>query len=358
MTVLPGADVAAGMPGEALPGVPAGGREPPRLPEPRGPLSAFLFGALTRAPYDLPEVAVDSGEPALFDEDLQIALHVCYELHYRGFDGVDERWEWHPPLLALRARLERRLEEGLAETVARPEPVLPRELPKALTELTAGGGELPPLADFLQHRARPEQFREFVVHRSIYHLKEADPHTFAIPRLSGPAKALLVEIQADEYGGGRPERMHAELYRQTMRGLGLPDAYGTHLDLVPAITLAVGATMSLFGLHRRHRGALLGHLAALEMTSSRPNVKYARGLRRLGAGADTARFYDEHVQADAVHEQVAAQMCAAFAAAEPAMTGEVLYGAACCLTLDRLFAAHLLDAWKAGTGSLRGERRG
>ena len=28
----------------------------------------------------------------------------CYELHYRGLPGVDERWEWAPSLLALRAR--------------------------------------------------------------------------------------------------------------------------------------------------------------------------------------------------------------------------------------------------------------
>ena len=49
-----------------------------------------------------------------------------------------------------------------------------------------------------------EQFREFVTLRSVYHLKEADPHTFAIPRLYGRTKAAMVEIQADEYGGGRP----------------------------------------------------------------------------------------------------------------------------------------------------------
>ena len=40
--------------------------------------------------------------------------------------------------------------------------------------------------------------------------------------------------------------------------------------------------MSLFGLHRRLRGALVGHLAAFEMTSSIPNRRYGDGLRRLG----------------------------------------------------------------------------
>lgn len=193
------------------------------------------------------------------------------------------------------------------------------------------------------------------MHRSVYHLKEADPHTFGIPRLRGHAKAALVEIQADEYGGGRAERMHAELFRATMRGLGLSDSYGAYLDRVPAITLAVNNVMSLFGLHRRFRGALLGHLAALEMTSSLPNAKYGRGLRRIGGDATAARFYDEHVQADAVHEQIAGyDMCGTFAAAHPSMTGDVLYGAACCLALDRLFAEHVMKSWENRATSLRG----
>ena len=44
--------------------------------------------------------------------------------------------------------------------------------------------------------------------------------------------------------------------------------------------------MSLFGLHRRRRGAIVGHLALFEMTSSVPNRRYADGLRRLGFGDD------------------------------------------------------------------------
>ena len=28
--------------------------------------------------------------------DLQLALYMCYELHYRGFSGVDPTWEWNP----------------------------------------------------------------------------------------------------------------------------------------------------------------------------------------------------------------------------------------------------------------------
>ena len=53
----------------------------------------------------------------------------------------------------------------------------------------------------LQHGTRFHA-RELAIHRSGYQLKEADPHTWAIPRLTGRAKAAMVMIQADEYGGG------------------------------------------------------------------------------------------------------------------------------------------------------------
>ncbi|MDA0637208.1 iron-containing redox enzyme family protein [Nonomuraea sp. MCN248] len=321
-----------------------------RLPTARGPITAHLFPSLAGpigGPVSLPAPA----GPSLHDDDLQLALFVCYELHYRGFEEVDERWEWDPGLLRARAELERHLDDALAEAVPRPRPVPPDQVRRALADLCGDGDG--PFSRHLRRAATLDQFREFVAHRSIYHLKEADPHSWAIPRLHGRAKAALVEIQADEYGGGRPERMHAELFRATMRGLGLDDAYGAYVDRVPGITLAVSNVMSLFGLHRRRRGALAGHLAALEMTSSLPNRRYAAGVRRLGCDAATALFYDEHVQADAVHEQVAAHdLCGGLAAAEPALTGDILYGAACALTVDRLWAEHVMDRWERGEPSL------
>jgi hypothetical protein len=56
-----------------------------------------------------------------------------------------------------------------------------------------------------------EQMREYLVHRSLYHLKEADPHAFAIPRLIGQAKASFVAVEFDEYGGGRRPLVHQQL---------------------------------------------------------------------------------------------------------------------------------------------------
>jgi hypothetical protein len=324
-----------------------------RLPSARGPITAMLFDELRARPHDLPERPpfAEDGDP-LHDEDLQLALFVCYELHYRGFEDVDDGWEWHPGLLALRAAAEELFERRLRTLVPSP-PAPAGDVPGALARLVEAD-DGPSLAKFLQREATLEQFREFVTHRSIYHLKEADPHTWAIPRVSGPAKAALVEIQADEYGDGRLERMHSELFRVAMRGLGLDDTYGAHLEAVPAITLAINNLMSFFGLHRRRVGALVGHLAAFEMTSSLPNRRYSSGLARLGADQGTRRFYDEHVQADAVHEQLAAHdMCGGLVAQRPELAADVLFGAGCCLALDRLFAEHLLARWREPGTSLR-----
>lgn len=323
-----------------------------RLPAPRGPITTLLFDHLPAGPHDLPPAPPAGDGDPFRDEDLQLALFVCYEIHYRGFDGVDQGWEWHPPLIAFRTRLEDRFERRLGELV--PPRAAVTDVPDALARLVDAAGDGPPLAKFLQREATLGQFREFIQHRSIYHLKEADPHSWAIPRLSGAPKAALVEIQADEYGGGRAELMHAELFRTAMRGLGLDDTYGAYLDAVPAITLAVNNLMSLFGLHRRRIGALVGHLAAFEMTSSQPNRRYSAGLARLGVDRTTRRFSDEHVQADAVHEQLAVHdLAGRLAAQQPELAGEVVFGAACCLAFDRLFAEHLLACWRAGASSLR-----
>lgn len=328
---------------------------PAPLPRPRGPVSAALLAAWREPPHDLPghlDLDLDPADP-LTDEDLQLALFLCYELHYRGWAGVAEEWEWQPSLLALRARAERSFEAALRRLVGPLPAVLPEDVPSALIALTRADHG-PSLAATLQRRATLAQFREFVVHRSIYHLKEADPHSWAIPRLGGAAKAALVEIQMDEYGGGRPERMHAELFRVTMDRLGLDSGYGVHLDAAPAVTLATSNLISLFGLHRRLRGALVGHLAAFEMTSSLPNRRYGNGLRRLGLDEAATRFYDEHVEADAVHEQIAAyDLCGGLARAEPRLAVDILFGAAACLTVDGLFAGHLLASWAAGGSSLR-----
>ncbi len=337
------------------------------LPTPRGAVSTALidilqhgdepaerFGALR----DLVEAKLVLIDDLLTDDDVQITLFTLYELHYLGFDDVDDALEWHPELLRVRAMIELRLEEQLRAAV----PVTEHPLPTvdgvagALFRMTAPGAG-PSLSRYVAKKATAEQVAELLMHRSLMQLKEADPHTWAIPRLHGVPKSALVEVQADEYGNGRPALMHSALFARTMRGLGLDDSYGCYVDRLPAVTLAGLNTMSMFGLHRRLRGAIVGNLAAIEMTSSIPNRLYGDGFRRLGHDAETTLYFDEHVEADAVHEQIAGRdLCGALAEASPELLGDILFGAASCLYLDDLVADHLLGAWSRGESSLREER--
>ncbi len=124
---------------------------------------------------------------------------------------------------------------------------------------------------------------------------------------------------------------------------------------LPGSTLATTNLMSLFGMHRRLRGALVGHLAAFEMTSCIPNRRYGDGLRRLGFGPEVTAYFDEHVEADAAHGAIAANdMAGSLVHEEPDLSADVLFGAAALLGLDGRVASRLIDAWSGGTSSFYG----
>jgi hypothetical protein len=328
------------------------------LPAARGPVSESIVRALRRQDPTCLAVKLLPGQFAdpVVDDDLQLSLWICYELHYRGFEDADDAWEWQPELIALRRNLESELLCALTRDISIPATADKSAAVRLLDLVDADDG--PSLSRYMQREGTREQFRELIIQRSIYQLKEADPHTWAVPRLTGRAKAALIEIQIDEYGAGDPTRMHSELYRTLMRGVGLDDSYGAYIDIAPGIALAISNVMSMFGLRRELRGALVGHLAAYEMTSSSPCRRYAAGLRRLGYDDTTCDFYDEHITADALHEQLAAHdLCGGLAAAEPDLVDDILFGAATSLYVDNRFAEHLLGRWQADKSSLLPKQR-
>jgi hypothetical protein len=310
--------------------------------------------AMTRV-VELIRVALAAGPDLLADDDLQLTLFMIYGLSYGDTVDADDEWEWDPEVVLARRLIERRFEEQLRariplDDLPEPDAEAVAAYLFALTEEDGG----PSLSRFIAKKATREQLLEFVIQRSIYTRKEADPHSWAIPRLTGRAKAALVEVQSDEYGAGRPHRIHAEIFARTMRGLGLDDSYGAYVDDVSANTLASFTMMSMFGLNRGLRGAIAGHLAAFEMTSSIPNRFYGNGFRRLGFEEDVTEYYDEHVEADAVHEQIAGRdLAGGLAEQHPELLEDIIFGAEACLYVDGLAGRHMLDSWQAGRSSLR-----
>jgi hypothetical protein len=171
--------------------------------------------------------------------------------------------------------------------------------------------------------------------------------------MSGEAKAALVEIQYDEYGSGRASRMHATLFADTLRALGLDPSYGSYVEVLPAVTLATVNLVSMFALHRRWRAALIGHLALFEMTSVLPMGRYSRALARFGVGPEGRRFYDVHVEADGRHAVIARdRLVAGLVTAEPYLGEDVLFGAAAIVMLEQRFTDHLLTSWASNRSSL------
>lgn len=309
------------------------------IPNARGALSAALFEAMRSGADDVP-----AGVGPESDGDAQIALWALYELHYGGFDDASDDLEWHPGLLAVRRELERDLEARLRARYVVEIPDGPFE--EAFFELVAAD-DGPSTAAYVHRHADREQVLELLRQRSVYHLKESDPTAWVVPRLPVETKAALMELQYDEYGCGDPNRLHAHLFAAGMAASGLRAEYGAYVDDARVEVLEQNNAMSLFGLHRRHRAAALGHLAAFEATSSMPSRRMAQGLARLGFPSELIGYYEEHVAADAVHEQLAVRtICGSLLRHEPGLLPDVYFGAFTCLDLEARLARRLLSGWQ------------
>ena len=327
------------------------GNRPATLPEPRGPISDRLLASLRLPPHRF-TVPVVSSSDALLDDDLQLSLYCCYELHYRGLLGVSDDWEWSASLLELRGRLEAVFEECLRSVIHDHGEMSLADVTQALENLSQGDGFS--LSAWLAQNGGWFHARELTIHRSAYQLKEADPHTWGIPRLTGRAKAAMVTIQFDEYGAGTASEMHSALFAEAMAALDLDPTYGTYLNRIPAATFATTNLISMFGLHRRLRGALVGHLASFEMNSVGPMSRYSSWLDSLGLPVQGRRFYDVHIEADEVHQHIALDdLVGGLLEVEPDQASEVMFGARSLGLVELAFSDHVASAWRDGRSSLR-----
>ena len=326
----------------------------PQLPDARGPLSAAVLSQLTEhvPHHHLARIEASLGDSDPYGIDLQLTLYVCYELHYRGFAGVDPRWEWNAGLLHLRGQLENAFLAAVRQQVGEigPDETAADEMDRLSVEPIEGTGP----SYYLRDQGDWEQMREYFALRSLYHLKEGDPHAWAIPRLTGQAKASFVAVEFDEYGGGRGSKVHQQLFADLLDAAGLDSSYLGYLNDVPADALAVVNLMSLFGLHRELRGAAIGHFASTEITSSPGSGRLVEALERMGAPEPCIGFYREHVEADAVHEQVVrTDVVGDMVAREPHLERDVVFGIRARDLIEDRLATHLMECWTTGRTSLR-----
>lgn len=81
-----------------------------------------------------------------------------------------------------------------------------------------------------------------------------------------------------------------------------------------------------------------------------------RRTRKAGVPSEenATEYVDEHVAADAVHEQIAGRdMAGGLVEEDPRLLPDVLFGAAAGLAIDTLMTRYIMDAWEGGRSSLR-----
>lgn len=320
------------------------------LPAHRGVASEMVFERLVGEPHR----GIPAVRPPIdvWGDDFQILLWALQQLAYRPFANVDPAWEREPSLRHLRDRLE----EAYLNELRRRVTFTRRSGESAVAAIgrLLARADGPSLSSWMAEHASLQHLREFVAHRAAYQCQEADPHTFAIPRLAaGRAKSALLKIQLDEYGNAESGQSHAELFAQTAELLDV----AVDIDALPAATLRTNTLLNLFAGSRSLLGACIGHLAVFETCSVEPMSRYAATVRRLlpsTVAARAARFFDVHVAADGWHEELAlTELVDGFAEQYRTETDLVVFGAAALMHVEGEFTRALLDAWAADRTSLR-----
>lgn len=316
------------------------------LPVPVGAISnRVILSLLDGTAPTLEEVAVAGDDP--LDHDLQLALFVLNELHYSGWIGVSDDLEWDVNLVTTRSVLSGEFERRLRSAVGPVTDVDP--LTEAERLLALDG---PSVSAHLRDHGTVDQVSESMILRSPYQSKEADPHTFALPRFNGPTKRVFTEIQSGEYGVGH-RRSHAELFADALDGLGLDATPNAHIDRCTGPALAVSNLVTLGAMHRRLRGIVLGQLSLFEMDSVVPNQAMVDCVDRLDLDPTVRPFFHIHVMADTEHqEMVKASFLTEYPTLEPDQVANMVLGMRAQSLIDHATAAHCVPLWRQEVSAL------
>ncbi|MCB0966040.1 MAG: iron-containing redox enzyme family protein [Ilumatobacter sp.] len=313
----------------------------PRLPKPVGPVSAAVVELLTTGVG----ASLNMAHPDPFDRDRQLAWFVLNGLSYRGWADVDDEMEWHPLVVEWRRNLEEWFMAHAQEQVW----LHDLSVADAIDRAIAPDGS-PSVAGWLAERGRREHLVDAVAMRMPYQMIEADPHTFAVPRLEGDVKRAICDVQAGEYGVGH-EFSHAELYARAASALGLEES--DVLDRLPGVAFATVNFITACALRRSWRHIVVGQLTLFEMDSVAPNRHMVTACDRIGVPDEVRRFFHVHVLADAEHERmmedaVVRRLCAN----DPDCAADVTFGIAAQRWIDRAVAEHATEAWEHGASVL------
>lgn len=160
--------------------------------------------------------------------------------------------------------------------------------------------------EYLRNDATRDALERVVSQRSLFFLREPDPWIYAVPSLTGIAKAGLIDLLLDEYGWGKLDRMHSSIYANLMEALGLETAID-HYELTT--TWQFLATLNhqwMCALDPLLSRRLIGTIYLTEADSPQAMTNYLAAWERLGIDDPRVlEFYELHVAADENHRDVA-----------------------------------------------------
>lgn len=195
--------------------------------------------------------------------------------------------------------------------------------------------------EYLRTEATRDALERVVSQRSLFFLREPDPWIYAVPSLTGVAKAGLIDLLLDEYGWGKLDRMHSSIYANLMEALGLETAID-HYELTT--TWQFLATLNhqwMCALDPLLSRRLVGTIYLTEADSPQAMTNYLAAWDRLGI--DDPRileFYELHVAADENHRDVAlSEVAVPIAEAEGEQAArDIAFGIFDARTLEAEFA--------------------
>ncbi len=322
----------------------------PLIPWARGPLSTAVIDALQRGPGTFGTAPPVEHVDVLVDDDFQLALYLCFEAHFRGFNGAD--WEWDAKLLRFRAELEEAFESRLRDEVSRGGSASRSHALAQLGQLIQDSSTSA-LVSYVDEFGNVEQLRELCVHQSVAHLHAIESHSLAIAHLTGEAMNALVDIGRNHQDHGQGPAGPTALFGGTMVALGLDPSSGSYVEMTPGVTLAMANLASMFALHRRSRAAFVGQLAIREGSSALSMQGFVDVFTKFGISPEGRRFFD--VYADVAHRNARIareRMVTGFLASNPELVDELVFGATAMSVLEGTFATHVRTSWEQRITSL------
>lgn len=285
------------------------------------------MAALDRGGDALHELA---GADPLDRRDELLTLLAVTDLHLAPVDrlGGRVRFQHHPAVAALKARLEERYLDRL--------PPGPAEVDDAVAAIRRIGVAdlVDPVYDWAAEEASWDRLVAFLALEGGPDGGFDDLVAACQIGLDGEPKMEMARNYWDEMGRGGPDDVHTELHRRFVRSTGarpLPDRQQPIAALERRILNAVLAT------NRWLQPELVGSLGLIELQAGPRCRKVVRGMQRLGAPDDAVAFYEEHAVADPRHGKDWLDHVVAPLAADPRWAAGMVRGAAWRAEVNRRF---------------------